>query len=69
MTKQSSKVIEQNAWSLSPLSSINLIRTSVISTAILLMKIGNSWLIASQGALRPPLQKARSRQIMGQPAL
>src|SRR4051812_38274572 len=33
ITKQASKVIEQNAWSRSWGSSINLMRTSVISTA------------------------------------
>ena len=36
MTKQSSNVIEQNACNRSPGSSINLMRTSVISTAVLL---------------------------------
>src|SRR3972149_6590892 len=38
-TKQSSKVIEQNALSRSPGSSMSLMRTSVISTAVLLAKL------------------------------
>ena len=37
-TKQSSKVIEQNALRRSPGSSMSLMRTSVISTAVLLAK-------------------------------
>jgi hypothetical protein len=38
ITKLSSKVIEQKAWSRSPGSSMSLMRTSVISTIVLLTK-------------------------------